>query len=978
MSVNSFGSSNIPSILITSGVNSVTGSTGATGPKGITGFSITGPTGSDVQFVSTEIVGTILGITYENNTGFFLSATAPAGSSSRDPSPNFIVGETGSAEDTSIYGGITADPYKFMFKTIKLVGEVTGGISLSSFYISSPGVTNSAVGTTGSLMYVTRGANGFGTAIDGTNDANTKYFRSIITPTAGSFKGITLDTFKFKINQHFDTEFVKGYTGNINWINASDANVSNVLNAITVKSSLVSGGSGITRTDQSVFITVTDESRNLYPKVSFRTEGITFIVGGGSSTGAFEMNIIGKGITYSTETYKNSVVGSCCYCSTDRTGNTSLVNRTCLDYATESFCDSIGGNFNFKSCNNRYLSDDCYSGGACCANGTCFETDSLLCEKAHGSFYTNVRCNELEDGCPNSCPVFASCCVDGVCYELSVGKASEDLCDELRGRYEAGITCGQRNCCVEGFIGACCIGADDCKDDVTPTECKDLGGVYQGPTSLCSASICCKDTLNSSPLKLAAIITDNKEEIPTDLKIGDSFGGGIVAGFVGYPPAAFDNDGYFAKGEVISEIENNTLNSVKRYVAVNGVYNGSLRCNCSNFSPSRYVTMNELGKSNGKVLVTDIKSLSGVRDYLDLTFYNRLSDTCLTTENKPCNEKSAEYKKYGYNSVLAYKQLSKQIHEDNIPNAWVLIVAAEDFNTSNVSFGMSMSVNAFTISSEMSNYSNALWQNNVLTPYGTTVFDGLLNTRMFDDTSIERNTWFIPNTYTIAGKLETIDPLAYDRFKHSRVSYWQSDIDQTKISRSSDYFKSKYKEMWNAINTSSTALYHISEKNKESYNGYSDWYIPSALELNIVYYNIDAINTGIIYHSTGSSVRLSKDSSYWSSTTGGKVVGYRTVETSGASVKTYQAQNYSLEAPISSSDVLTDSWKSYKLAQAHRAYAQDFGTGKMISSLKTEQVAKVRACRMVPIYFKAKDQQNQFEFSFKSLNTCTSCRQENN
>ena len=108
------------------------------------------------------------------------------------------------------------------------------------------------------------------------------------------------------------------------------------------------------------------------------------------------------------------------------------------------------------------------------------------------------------------------------------------------------------------------------------------------------------------------------------------------------------------------------------------------------------------------------------------------------------------------------------------------------------------------------------------------------------------------------------------------------------------------------------------------------------------------------------------------------MVDSRAVGTGGSSVKTYQQQNYSLEAPISLSDASTDSWKSYKLAQAHRAYAQDFGTGKMISSLKTEQVAKVRACRMVPIYFKAKDQQNQFEFSFKSLNTCTSCRQENN
>ena len=340
----SFGSSNIPNILITPGVNSIRGSTGATGPTGITGFSITGPTGSDVQFVSTKIVGTILGITYENNTGFFLSATAPAGSSSRDPSPNFIVGETGSAEDTSIYGGITADPYKFMFKTIKLVGEVTGGISLSSFYISSPGVTNSAVGTTGSLMYIT--AKGFGRDVDGTNDAITKYSRSIITPTAGSFKGITLDTFSFKITQHFDTEFKTGYTGNINWINATNSNVSNVLNAITVKSSLVSGGSGITRTDQAVFITVKDEDNNIYPKVSFRTEGITLHRAPHAVTGAFEMNIIGKGITYSTETYKNQIIGSCCYCST---GNSSIVNRKCLEYATESFCDSIGGNFNFKA-----------------------------------------------------------------------------------------------------------------------------------------------------------------------------------------------------------------------------------------------------------------------------------------------------------------------------------------------------------------------------------------------------------------------------------------------------------------------------------------------------------------------------------------------------------------------------------------------------------------------------------------------------
>jgi hypothetical protein len=68
-----------------------------------------------------------------------------------------------------------------------------------------------------------------------------------------------------------------------------------------------------------------------------------------------------------------------------------------------------------------------------------------------------------------------------------------DLCKELGGRYED-KPCDERNCCLDGFIGACCLGVNDCKDDTTPAECKALGGVYQGPTSLCSSSICCKNS----------------------------------------------------------------------------------------------------------------------------------------------------------------------------------------------------------------------------------------------------------------------------------------------------------------------------------------------------------------------------------------------------------------------------------------------------------------------------------------------------
>ena len=970
-----FGSSSIPNNLVSAGINYVTGPTGPTGPRGITGYSVTGPTGATgIQFVSALIQNYILGITYEGNTYFSFGVTAPKGSAYRDPNPNFKVTFTGSSDldAVSIFGGFSlTNPYALRFKTIKLVGEVTGGISLDSFYLATPGTTNAAVGKTGSLLYITDA--GFGQKIDATNDLNTNYYRSKVTPVVGSLFGTTLDTFRFKVSQDYTTGFTFDITNNINWINTkTEANVSSYLNTINVGYSTVQSASNIfNRTDEGVFISVTDADNNVYPKLSFRAEGITL---NGNATGPVQIDVVGKGITYSEETYKSSIIGSCCYCSKDANDTNSTVHRSCLDYATQEFCESINGNFSFKSCNERYLTGDCYSGGSCCVNGVCLETNQELCSKVYGRFYPNVKCNELEEGCPSNCSLDASCCVNGICYSLPDSSASQDLCNELKGKYEA-TPCDERNCCIDGFLGACCIGVDDCRDDITPQECSNtLGGVFQGPGSICSSSQCCKDSENAPNFRLAAVATDAGASIPAGLKIGDYFQGGIVAGFVGYPaPVGFNTDGYFAKGEVISEIENYTTATVKRYVPVNGVYNGSIKCNCSNFSPSRYVDLGALSKSNGKIYVTDVKSLSGVVDKVNLTFYNRLTDACLTDEGKACNDNGPEYKKYGFNPALAYKQYASQVYGSDIPSAWILIVAPEEFTTDNVSFGMSMSVNGFSTPSGFENYSNSLWQNNVLAPYGTTVFDGLLNTRLFDETSIERNTWFIANNYTLNGKLETIDPLAYQRFNHSKFSYWQSTIDQNQIGRNSEYFKSKYTEMWYAVNTESTALYHISNKNKESYNGYSDWYIPSALELNIMYYNMDVINAGLIYNATTGWTTLS-ESKYWSSTTGGRMLDSKTTQTGEYGMKTYDPQNNSLEGIVTIGDPLTDTWRKYKLAQAHRAYTQDFSTGKMVSSLKSSSTAKLRACRMVPIYFKNKDFKNQFEYSFKSLYTCSSCR----
>lgn len=962
------GSSTIPSILVFSGANYVTGPTGSTGPEGATGPSLIGSTGaSGPRFISASIQNGVLGITYESGSYFF-NVTGPAGGTEKVQGVVFRIGETGGSTAFSIFNGYDSDPYKLTFKTIRIIGQGTGGISGNAFYISSPGTTNSYIGITGSFLYGTTDGSGFGNVIEPTNDTNTNYYRSLLTPS-GSF-GLTLDTFTYKVVQNYDVDSAAGSTLNINWIRTTSySNFSSALSSNDVKTSQVlPNGYTFNRTDQGTFINAVNTSNNrLTPKMSFRSEGITLGLIS-KVNDPIQVDINGSSIAYQSGANIASRLGSCCYCSADPSGSNSVIHRSCIDYTTQNFCNSIKGNFGFKTCNERYLSNDCYSGGACCVNGVCLETTSELCSKVYGTFYANVKCKDLKEGCPSSCQIEeASCCVDGVCYSLPAESASEVLCNSLNGSY--GLTaCSGRNCCTEGFLGACCVGTD-CYDDITPIECKNRGGVYQGPGTICTSSSCCTDSIE----KPNSFTTKRNFNIPETLSVGDYFEGGIVAGFVGYPAPSIltDTDNFFARGEVISELENYLLTSVKRYVAVNGVFNSNLRCNCSNFSPSRYVDYSDITKTNGKVLNSDVKSLSGVLDAYNLTFYNRLSDACLVNQNKPCNDNGSENRKFGFNSISAYKQLCKKIHGTDIPNAWILVVSPNDFSTNNVSFGMSNAVNGFEIPVGFENYSYELWQNNNLTPYGTTVFDGLLNTRLLDETSIERNNWFIPNNYITNGKNELIDPLAYHRFKHTNFSYWQSEIDQDKIIRDSGYFKEKYRELWYAVNNKTTALYQISDYNNNSYNGYSDWYIPSALELNIIQYNMDKINLGIINNTDGTWNTISEKYNYWTSTSGGKLLK---TNSTVQGLKIFENPNYAFERSSSTSDTLLDTWKNYKLAQAHRAYAQNMGTGKMNSYLKSETAARIRGCRMIPVYFKNGDFSNQFEFSFKTINTCTTCR----
>ena len=970
----SFGSSSIPNNLVFTDVTYITGPTGPTGATGATGSSIRGATGlSGPEFKSSNIFGNTFGVTY-GITGYFLGITAPSGSSQKLTNPNFIIGETGGIESVSFYAGPSlSNNYGFQFKTIILRGEVTGGISLDSFYINSTSTGNTLIGNTGSIFYVGTETSGFGTQIQPTTDTITNYTKNIITPVVGSLFGITLDTFRFKISQHLDTMGNTSGVINQNIITLTGISYATDLNRIKQKYgitySIVNGTNTVTRTDQGLFTTFIfrgSSSSKATPMVSFRAEGITLF---GKVTGPVEIKMIGDEFDYSTR-YTTQIMGSCCYCSPDVNGEEITVHRDCIDYASQSFCNSINGSFSFSPCSDRYLTNDCYSGGVCCVNGTCLETDRIFCSKVFGKFYANIKCGDLPYGCATNCPLEASCCVNGSCLSIASGENNEQFCKELKGTYKE-VPCSDRNCCVEGFRGACCVGSDICIDDTTPLECKERDGVFQGPTSICTASTCCRDSDSVPSLK--SLRTENNQILP-DLKVGDYFAGGIVAGFVGYPsPIGFDPEGVFATGEIISDLENEMNPNIQKYVAVNGAFNFGLKCNCSNYSPSRYIDTLALGQNNGRSVLSEIKSLSGIKDEYRLSFFNRMSDTCLPYETKQCNDNGETNKKYGFNSISAYKKAAKQIHGTDIPNGWILIVSPEDFyeNESYLSFGMSMGVNGFNVPSNMTNYSNLLWQNNVIAPYGTTVFDGLVNTRLFDDTSIDRNTWFISSTYMINQKLQQFDPLAYYRFKHTHLNYWNDSVDQNLLSRNPDYFKEQYRQLWSKINTENTALYNISKSNKENYNGYSDWYIPSALELNMIYNNMNKINAGILLNDRNSGWNLlSKDSTYWSSTTGGKVKSIKNNKT-----KYYEQSNQVMESIIANTgDSLLDSWRRLKLGHAHRAFAQQFATGNMVSYLKTEQSAKLRACRMIPTYFKNQDLTDQFEFSFKSLGTCSSCK----
>jgi|19_taG_2_1085344.scaffolds.fasta_scaffold00081_2 hypothetical protein len=141
----------------------------------------------------------------------------------------------------------------------------------------------------------------------------------------------------------------------------------------------------------------------------------------------------------------------------------------------------------------------------------------------------------------------------------------------------------------------------------------------------------------------------------------------------------------------------------------------------------------------------------------------------------------------------------------------------------------------------------------------TTEYDGLLNTRMFDDTSYKENLWFFG------------DGKDYERWN---ASFWPDSVSSTDINNSSEQFKESYQEYWETINQNNSCLWNVSNINNtgvmndgerfDYQTNYSDWYIPSLTELNYVYWATK--NTNLNNQLIGNGHKPLVEDTYWSST----------------------------------------------------------------------------------------------------------------
>lgn len=171
----------------------------------------------------------------------------------------------------------------------------------------------------------------------------------------------------------------------------------------------------------------------------------------------------------SGQTTCNEVVAACC-----------LLDSTCV-LTQACYCTGeLGGIF--------YPGEDCASfecprpEGACCIQGTCFDTFTQAeCEAACGTWKgLGLLCTDPMVIC--ALPANGACCVDDLC----VPNATQPYCECIGGVFAGNVQCQDVQCVAEG---ACCFG-NTCNDGHTQAGCEASCGIWLGDGSACKSSEC--------------------------------------------------------------------------------------------------------------------------------------------------------------------------------------------------------------------------------------------------------------------------------------------------------------------------------------------------------------------------------------------------------------------------------------------------------------------------------------------------------
>jgi len=724
------------------------------------------------------------------------------------------------------------------------------------------------------------------------------------------------------------------------------------------------------------------------------------------STGATNLNITflkntyNRGYSFTPQLITNENVGSCCFCELDET----VDDIKCIDYANEEYCLSMGGSFRTTSCSTRVINGDCFSEGACCLNDKCVNTSQDLCLKYGGIFHPLQVCNNTSGGdeyftCPTTCPSeieTGKCCVNGKCFDnftnfecLSLNNSTffkDGICDTSSGDCDSD--------CFDTSKGGCCK-PDGTIVQTDANTCKEQAGIFLGP-GIFSGKCCTKDTsieyFNSSD-NLSCRATVN---IPC-LDIGTRLGGGYLVGIIGEPsPCTSFSFPLIAEGQVLGcryyprgFISGGVDYRYKNCFGGSGQTFGTTdlpasKLNIKYFARTHPDVLNQVDNRENKCL------FKGGSPYVMQTYEGKVRKTESSADdiqwlNLGMYEPSPYAKALSYptselNNVLlfegiglpksdTYRSLAKQFYGSaGIPVLWALIVAPNDIELNGGDKSLKWGMSEGRIKG---------LNNSNLEPINTCPLDGLLTTRMHDETS-KQNSFFWYRGET--------DTLAFDRFcfydgSVSGKKNWANNINESNIESSKTEFEFAYSNMWDSNNSTDSCTKQISIVNQTGINGYTDWYIPSIIELNYIYANKNDLDSSMLLN--GDSI-LNSESNYWSSTSlctlhswdnnnPNDKSKYKLFETASGSFNSKFRFTKS-DLNLNESDLYD---LSMNICNGENMLVQSFDDGFVQSKARNTKAASLRPVRRIPIVILPTDTTCNYSiinaYIDYDFETCDSC-----